>query len=242
MCRSPVSTPITATSANPAGDAPPVTAKEVIDFFGSSIDVIIDGGTLPGAPASLQLLFRDERRRILDRMLESTLKEVEAAYGQLYQHHAPLMQTIAGLDAAPPRALRVAAELVLNNSLRRELENPEFDPRTAQRLLQDVRAGGVALDQPALAYAARGTMARLLERLEVRPDDETLLERIGAAAVLVRALPFAVDLREAENRYYRLLGSVYPGFRERAAGGDEPARRWVERFATLGDTLRVALE
>ncbi|MBE9527719.1 MAG: threonylcarbamoyl-AMP synthase [Proteobacteria bacterium] len=72
-----LSTPITATSANPAGAAPPVTAKEVIDFFGSSIDVIIDGGTLPGAPASTVVDATGAKPEIL-RAGTIGAKEIEA--------------------------------------------------------------------------------------------------------------------------------------------------------------------
>ena len=49
-----LSTPITATSANPTGQNPPTTAKEVLDFFGNKIDLLIDGGDLPGGlPSTL---------------------------------------------------------------------------------------------------------------------------------------------------------------------------------------------
>lgn len=37
---------ITATSANPSGEDAAMTAKEVDEYFGENIDVIIDGGTL----------------------------------------------------------------------------------------------------------------------------------------------------------------------------------------------------
>ena len=42
------SSPITATSANPSGRKPPTTAQDVLGYFGSSLDVLIDGGELTG--------------------------------------------------------------------------------------------------------------------------------------------------------------------------------------------------
>jgi L-threonylcarbamoyladenylate synthase len=73
-----LSTPVTATSANPSGAAPPVTAKEVIDFFGADIDVIIDGGTLPGAPASTVVDVTGARPKVL-RAGTIGAEEIEAA-------------------------------------------------------------------------------------------------------------------------------------------------------------------
>ena len=47
-----LSAPLTATSANPSGEEPPVTAEEVLRYFGKRLDAIIDGGRLPGRSAS----------------------------------------------------------------------------------------------------------------------------------------------------------------------------------------------
>lgn len=46
--------PVTATSANPAGEAPPVTADKVLAYFDGRIRAVIDGGRLPGlAPSTI---------------------------------------------------------------------------------------------------------------------------------------------------------------------------------------------
>lgn len=44
--------PITATSANPSGKPPAATAEEVIAYFNGSVDLLIDGGKVPGEAAS----------------------------------------------------------------------------------------------------------------------------------------------------------------------------------------------
>ena len=43
-----IDSPITTTSANPSGKKSPVTASEVIGYFGDKIDLILDGGMLYG--------------------------------------------------------------------------------------------------------------------------------------------------------------------------------------------------
>ena len=40
--------PVTGTSANPAGEAPPSSAGEVESYFPRGLDLILDGGTSPG--------------------------------------------------------------------------------------------------------------------------------------------------------------------------------------------------
>jgi len=46
--------PITAPSANPSGMAPPTTAAGVLAYFGSGVEVVLDGGaTAGGAPSTV---------------------------------------------------------------------------------------------------------------------------------------------------------------------------------------------
>lgn len=47
-----VVSPITATSANPSGMLPPITADEVIDYFGDKLGAVIDGGEVAGGLGS----------------------------------------------------------------------------------------------------------------------------------------------------------------------------------------------
>ena len=47
--------PVTAPSANPTGAPPPVTAEEVLAYFGGVIDLILDAGVTPGGAPSTVL-------------------------------------------------------------------------------------------------------------------------------------------------------------------------------------------
>lgn len=51
--------PLTAPSANPAGAPPPRKLAQVWDYFGAELDFYIDGGDLPGEPASTVVDLRD---------------------------------------------------------------------------------------------------------------------------------------------------------------------------------------
>jgi L-threonylcarbamoyladenylate synthase len=57
--------PITATSANPAGAAPPRTASDVAAYFDPENCLILDGGTTLGGPPSTLARVRGERVEIL---------------------------------------------------------------------------------------------------------------------------------------------------------------------------------
>ena len=57
--------PITATSANISGCAPAVNAVEIVNTFGTEIDMVIDGGTTPGGAGSTLVDIDQGRLRLI---------------------------------------------------------------------------------------------------------------------------------------------------------------------------------
>src|SRR6185369_14039903 len=79
-----------------------------------------------GVAYSLRSLFKDERRKVLREILRSTMEEVEAAYRQIYEHHASLMDFFGEIGSPLPSVLRLTSEFVLNARMRRgfDIEDP----------------------------------------------------------------------------------------------------------------------
>jgi alpha-amylase/alpha-mannosidase (GH57 family) len=192
-----------------------------------------------GMPYSLRSLFRDEQRRILDRILASTLAEVEGEHRRIYAQHAPLMRFLKALGTPLPKAFAAAAELVLSVDLRRAVSDPDSDPETVAKLLASRAALGVELDVQDLSFALKGVLDALMDRLRESPADPDLLQRVGATVALARTPPFDVDLWRAQNGCYELLQTVYPAQREKAGEGDAEAAEWVGRFRKVAERLAV---
>jgi len=57
--------PLTGTSANISGRPPPLTAAEVVEQLGESVDIIIDGGRCPGGIESTVIDLTGESPRLL---------------------------------------------------------------------------------------------------------------------------------------------------------------------------------
>jgi alpha-amylase/alpha-mannosidase (GH57 family) len=193
-------------------------------------------------PYSLKSLFRDDQRRLLDRILAATRDEVEAEFRQLYRRHGPLLRFLSDLESPLPEEFRVPAELVVNADLKRALADPGADLAEVRRLLDEARALGLKLDGAGLGYALGQGLGQLIGRLRERPDEPGLLERLETAATLAVSRPFEADLWSTQNVYYELLQTLYPERRARGAAGEEEAARWVERFRALGERLQVRVE
>jgi hypothetical protein len=191
---------------------------------------------------SLESLFRDEQRAILELILNATLGEAETVYRQLYEHHAPFMRFLSGLGTPLPKEFRTTAEYALNGDLRRAFAEEHLDLTRVRSLLEQVEMGRVELDATTLEFTLRRNLERLAQRLAADPANEHLLARLDGAAGLLRILPFPVTLWNVQNVCYRLLRDFYPAVRERAIGGDAHAGAWVARFLKLGQKLSLRMD
>jgi alpha-amylase/alpha-mannosidase (GH57 family) len=198
---------------------------------------------------SLKSLFRDNQRKVLNRILESTLAEAEAGYRQIYERHAPLMRFLNDLSmplndlSVPlPKALQMAASFILNIDLRRafEVEAPNLD--RVRMLLAEARLWRVELDTAGLAFGLQKTLERMIEQLWTSPTDLSRLLALRASADLIRSLPFELNLWNVQNTYYDLLQRIYPDVLDKADQEDEAAQTWVDHFLALGEALMIRVE
>jgi alpha-amylase/alpha-mannosidase (GH57 family) len=191
---------------------------------------------------SLRTLSRDQRRRIVDRILTSTVEETEGVFERLNQEHAPLMRFLSSQDTTAPRVLRATADLALNTRLRRDLERQDADPRALRQLLAEARDEAVELDGERLAYALRSNIEVKLARLSLGGDDVLLLERLAETAALLDELPYEINLARAQIDFFELARTTYPELKNAARRGDPGARRRIEAYRSLGDALHVVVE
>jgi alpha-amylase/alpha-mannosidase (GH57 family) len=188
---------------------------------------------------SLKTLFRDEQRKLLGLILESTLEETAAVYRQIYENHAPLMRFIGDLGVPLPRVLRTTAEYVLNGSLRRLLREEDPDAERARALLDAARREGVPLDGQGLSFELGRTLERLMERVHAAPEDLQPLTLVASLVGLAAAPPFEVNLSRVQDLYWELLQEEYP---RRKGAADEESRSWAASFAALGSELGVRVD
>jgi alpha-amylase/alpha-mannosidase (GH57 family) len=199
---------------------------------------VVDREFGPGT-YSLKLLFRDEQRRILQQILESSMADAERAFRQVYEDRVALMRFLAETGVPAPRPLLMSAEVTLNTELRRSFEREDMNIGRILALVDETQTADVPLDAATLEFALRKTLERMAERLVKEPHDLQCLGQLSAAVQTARSLPFEVILWRVQNLFYWLMQTVYPGARDSAAAGDRIAHTWVESFRALGVRLSV---
>jgi hypothetical protein len=105
------------------------------------------------------------------------------------------------------------------------------DTAAVERLLAEAREDAVVVDQPTLGYIADERMHTAMERLQQNPADHEAVRRALKLATALRALPFPVDLWQAQNIWYELSSRI--------AGGEKALR---DDFLALGSALNIRVD
>lgn len=188
---------------------------------------------------SLTSLFADERRKVLNMIMEPTLKEAEALYSSIYEHHAPLIRFLTGSGTPRPKVLSVAADMCLNAKLRRVLQGDGLDPQVVKPLLEEARLAGATLDETALGLLLKNNIERLAQQALDQCEDLSCMERLNKAAKLVRTLPFEINLWQIQNICYKILHTKWGDFKEKAGLGDKDAQEWIRNCTEVCENFKL---
>ncbi|MFW6330175.1 MAG: DUF3536 domain-containing protein [Gemmatimonadota bacterium] len=196
----------------------------------------------PKATYNLRSLFQDQRREVLDQIIESTLRDAENQYRQIYDRNAPLMRFLHDLSIPMPPALLLAGEYVLNTSLVKAISGPAMDLDRIRSLLDDASRREIMLDTEGIAFAFQQSVERLAASLADSPEDAARLEHLAEAIALAEDSPFDVTLWTVQNAIYDLRRDYSGTVRARAAAGDPAAEEGLAAFRKVAGAVRVAVE
>jgi len=173
---------------------------------------------------------------VTDSILRTALASAEAIYRQIFDLNARLMRFLTDIGQPLPVSFRLAAEVVLNTSIRREIDGEPLDVARIEGYAQEARETGITLATQDLSFALQHRMEAAMDRLQARPEDTTAVEVVRDCLVLAAEPAFEIDLWRVQNAYYELAGSVLPRMRDRNDEGDEA---WIDVFRELGTHLGV---
>ena len=216
--------------------------REISDAFACADfprTILLLGKHFGTSTYSLTSLFTDERRKILNTIMEPTLREAEASYGSIYEHHASLIRFLKGSGVPLPKGLVLAAELSLNAKLRVALQDDRLEPEVVQPLLEEARLAGSNLDATTLELLLAGNVEGLAQQLLEQPNDLSRMERLNGAAKLVQTLPFEVNLWKTQNICYKLVHTHWSDFKEKAGLGEKTAQEWLRTCTVLAENFWI---
>jgi len=188
---------------------------------------------------SLWHLFRDEQRKAIDEILQSTYQEIETAYHQIYENHYPLFNFLYWLHIPLPKSFRVAAEHTISTELRKIFEKDDADGERLKSLVEDVRKWDIQIDRVLIQFVFSLWVSGQIEKLTGGAEDLPRMKRVQDALESMDQLLETPNLWKAQNLYFSMKENVYGTMLGRAEKGEGFAKDWVESFRQLGNGLRI---
>ncbi|MGD0732912.1 MAG: DUF3536 domain-containing protein [Terracidiphilus sp.] len=185
---------------------------------------------------SLTSLFRDEQRRIVSLILNSTLWDIEKSLTGIYEDHASLLHYLSQAGLPKPPALTLAAKFAINAGLRRALKSEPIDQALLRSFLSLAAADQVPLEAAELSYIADQRMKRAMVELQMSSGSLEALERALVLARVLVELSIGLNLWQAQNIWNEILRTSSYSLTALAAD-DRP--KWEKNFKELGACLSI---
>jgi alpha-amylase/alpha-mannosidase (GH57 family) len=188
---------------------------------------------------SLKDMFKDDQRRILDFVVADGVRKSRELYQIVYHDNSALLRFMKEIRVPAPRALRVAAEVVLNMSIAQMLNNGNIDMQTLHATIEDTKNLSVDLDSQMLGLQASQRICSEFGALQEAPEDIEHIQQMISLIKAVIALPIKLDLWNAQNIAFRLAETKY---KERKTATDDNSKTWTAAFKQLCELIGIRLE
>ncbi len=179
-------------------------------------------------------LFKDDQRRILNSVLQDTVKNIENRLEREFDSHYPLINAVNDLGLGLPVALQMTIEHIVNTKLLNLFQAPRPNTRTIKNLLDEAQRLNVQLRNEDLEYEAGLQVTRLLQDLEREPHDPARLVRPLKLLNVLNNSPLQVDYWQAQNIAFRLKDTIYKDHMRTDGDPD-----WMRRLGKLYARLNI---
>ena len=184
-------------------------------------------------------LFRDEQRRIMELVMENTLRSAEGALQLLYENTFPLLMTFNEINMKVPDRLRLPVETAVNTKLVNHLKREKFKLNEFLRLLDSTEIIQANLDITTLKFLVDERLTLMFRRLQENPEDIKLMENIYKFMERLESSSISPEKWAAQNIAFDLKEAHFEQFADKSET-DDIARQWTELFIKISEKLNLA--
>ena len=154
---------------------------------------------------SIKDLFRDEQRRILQRILADTLQDFEDKFITLYENSKSLMGFVRETGMPVPDYFMTAAGNALNLKLQKMFASETIDVDKVREDAGEIKTWDVTPDCVALEFIIRERVQRMMAALLEEPENAQRIAEILTLVEAVELLPVEVNLWQAQEMFWTML-------------------------------------
>jgi len=190
----------------------------------------------------LKDLIEDERRKIFECLLASTVAEIDVHAWKMFARVTPLVESMLDIGMTPPTRFMTIADEHIHAQLLDEFMRRPVCIDSVRALLETAHRRNIQWRRNMLEPEIRSIITSLARKAQQFPDDATARHDLTAAVIAAKTLPFAVNFYETQNHCYALLRSRYPETKIADDIGNPDAAILREEFNKLGALLSIKIK
>ncbi|MDR0373401.1 MAG: DUF3536 domain-containing protein [Nitrososphaerota archaeon] len=215
-------------------------SAKLTDSFekGQINEIIVDLSKYFGQNYSLNDLFRDDQRHILEYIVAGGLKKAKELNDIIYHDNSAMLRFMKENRILPPKPLQLAAEAVLNMDIEQLLSAQTLDLEKLRKLINDSKHLAVTFDSQLLGFQASEKIAKEFNKLAEAPENLETITDITLLIRMIRELPLQLDLWQSQNISFKIAQNQYQTLKTKK---DTTSQVWVAAFATLCELIGIRL-
>ncbi|MDD3391248.1 MAG: hypothetical protein PHO98_08090, partial [Synergistaceae bacterium] len=153
--------------------------------------------------------FKDGQRSIVSLILSPEVSVLTGAMRKAVHGCSQIMSLLSALSMPAPDAFRKAAEVALNDDLRKALTSTPLDIISLERRVADAAAWGIPLDTASLGHETVMRLEKFCRDLDGNPGNNEILGEVHALLSFLERKAWDVNLWDVQNSFVRILNSGY---------------------------------
>lgn len=190
---------------------------------------------------SLWYLFKDEQRKVIQKILQPNMEEVERSVMQIHTDHYTIMNFLKQLNIPIPQTLSVLAQQAINLELNHLFSGDKVDEDKLENLIQVIEDWSINIDSTTLEFRIESWTNRAIEETQNQPENINRIREITSTLGKLENIDINFYPWKAQNIYFNMKQELISSYREKAEQGDENAISWLEEFKKLGVMLSMGV-
>lgn len=187
-------------------------------------------------------LFKDESRKVFNKILAETVADIDHTFREIYLHHYAIMQAMKDANTPIPKEMKTVLEYSINADFKKALlSSDKIKEAEFTHLVDEAKKWQVEIDRATIGFLGSQRITDMMNELKKSPADIELLKDICSITENLQNIQIDVDLWKAQNALFELHKDIFDSFYEKAAANDELAKEWVTYFAKLEKLMDVEL-
>ena len=170
-----------------------------------------------GSNFSFFELFKDERTKVLKKILESSVESAANSYKRIFDRNYNLLNVIQAAEIAVPSVIKRNTEIVINLELHQSLQKPDSDLRKLKHLVEEVKKWQIPVEKRLLSFETTNKINGMIQKFSLQPDNPKILKDISEVLSLVQEIDLDPSLNKLQNQLLQIgreLAGVWSGSKE----------------------------